>query len=302
MSHLSLSKSIAFVIGALGAGLLSIAPATAEAPLALHTADKQTSDDPMLEDSPVIDEEPAPDAPVLDEEPVLEEEPILDEAPVLEEDPALEEDPVLDEPVIDEDPALDEPVIDEDPVLDEPAIEEPVLEDPAPAEPMLEDPVPAEPIGPDTSASTIVDVASGSGSFNTLVQAIGAADLASTLSGPGPYTVFAPTDAAFASLPEGALDFLLQPENKDLLTEVLTYHVVPGEIMASELTTGGIDALSGGLAVGVFDSGVVINNGSVTQADIQASNGVIHQVNRVLIPSALQQQLAAQLGVRSLYQ
>lgn len=285
MSHLSLSKSIAFVIGALGAGLLSIAPATAEAPSALHTADKQTSDDPMLEDSPVIDEEPAPDAPVLDEEPVLEEEPILDEDPVLEEDPVL-----------------DEPVIDEDPVLDEPAIEEPVLEDPAPAEPMLEDPVPAEPIGPDTSASTIVDVASGSGSFNTLVQAIGAADLASTLSGPGPYTVFAPTDAAFASLPEGALDFLLQPENKDLLTEVLTYHVVPGEIMASELTTGGIDALSGGLAVGVFDSGVVINNGSVTQADIQASNGVIHQVNRVLIPSALQQQLAAQLGVRSLYQ
>jgi len=152
-----------------------------------------------------------------------------------------------------------------------------------------------------TSGNTIVDIASGSDSFSTLVQAVQAAGLVDTLAGPGPYTVFAPTDAAFASLPDGALDFLLQPENKDVLTQVLTYHVVPGEVTSGELSTGGVSALGGGLAIGVFDSGVVVNNASVTQADIQASNGVIHQVNRVLVPSALQQQLSALLGVGSLY-
>lgn len=152
------------------------------------------------------------------------------------------------------------------------------------------------------SSNTIVDIASGSENFSTLVEAVTAANLAGTLSEAGPYTVFAPTNEAFASLPEGALEFLLEPENEDLLSQVLTYHVVAGETLSSDLSTGGIDALSGGLAVGVFDSGVVINNASVTQADVQASNGVIHQVNRVLIPEALQQTLAARLGVSDLYQ
>lgn len=152
------------------------------------------------------------------------------------------------------------------------------------------------------SAGTIVDVASGSDSFTTLVQAVQAADLGPTLSGSGPYTVFAPTDEAFAQLPDGALEFLLQPENEDLLKRVLTYHVVPGEVTSDQLSTGGVSGLGGGLAIGVYDSGVVVNNASVTQADIQASNGVIHQVNRVLVPEALQRQLASRLGVSSLYQ
>jgi len=154
----------------------------------------------------------------------------------------------------------------------------------------------------DASSSTIVDLASSSGKFNTLVQAVEAADLTATLSEPGPYTVFAPTDEAFAQLPAGALDYLLEPENEDLLKQVLTYHVVPGEVTSDGLYTGGISALSGGLAVGVYDSGVVINNASVTEADMQASNGVVHEVNRVLIPEALQQQLATRLGVSRLYQ
>ncbi|MGF1515932.1 MAG: fasciclin domain-containing protein [Elainellaceae cyanobacterium] len=153
-----------------------------------------------------------------------------------------------------------------------------------------------------TSSNTLVDVASGSDSFTTLVDALAAADLVSTLSGQGPYTVFAPTNAAFSELPDGALDFLLQPENKTILTQVLTYHVIPQEVMSSDLSTGGVSALSGGLAIGVSDSGVVVNNASVTQADISASNGVIHQINRVLIPASLQQQLATQLGVSSLYE
>lgn len=160
----------------------------------------------------------------------------------------------------------------------------------------------AEEMTGEMSSNTIVDIASGSENYSTLVEAVKAANLAATLSGPGPYTVFAPTNEAFASLPDGALEFLLQPENEDLLSQVLTYHVVSGETLSTQLATGGIDALSGGLAVGVFDSGVVINNASVTQADIQASNGVIHEVNRVLIPEALQQALAARLGVSDIYQ
>jgi uncharacterized surface protein with fasciclin (FAS1) repeats len=148
---------------------------------------------------------------------------------------------------------------------------------------------------------TIVDVASDNESFDTLVQAVQAADLANTLSGEGPYTVFAPTDEAFDQLPEGALDFLLQPENQDILAEVLTYHVVSGSVMAGDLRTGGVNALSGGIAVNVSDDGVVVNNASVVTPDIEASNGVIHVINRVLIPEALQQQLASRLGVEDIY-
>ncbi|KPQ33843.1 MAG: putative surface protein [Phormidesmis priestleyi Ana] len=154
----------------------------------------------------------------------------------------------------------------------------------------------------DTATDTIVDVASNSESFSTLVTALESAGLASTLSEQGPYTVFAPTDEAFAELPAGALEFLLQPENEAILTEILTYHVVPGEIAANELSTGGIDALGGGIAIAVSDSGVVVNNGSVTQPNIQASNGIIHQINRVLIPTDIRQQLLASLGVTSLYE
>jgi uncharacterized surface protein with fasciclin (FAS1) repeats len=151
------------------------------------------------------------------------------------------------------------------------------------------------------SGMTIVEVASNNDSFDTLVQAVQAANLADTLSGEGPYTVFAPTDEAFSQLPEGALDFLLQPENQDLLVEVLTYHVVPGSVMSGDLSTGGVDTLNGGIAVGVSDSGVVINNASVVTPDIEASNGVIHVINRVLIPEDLQQQLASRLGMEEIY-
>ena len=155
--------------------------------------------------------------------------------------------------------------------------------------------------GEPASGNTIVDVASGSESFNTLVQAVQAANLGSTLSGQGPYTVFAPTDDAFSQLPDGALEFLLQPENQDLLAEVLKYHVVSGSVMSSDLSTGGVNTLNGGVAVAVNDSGVVVNNASVVNADIAASNGVIHAVNRVLLPETLQQQLAAQLGISDIY-
>ncbi|HHP7244095.1 MAG TPA: fasciclin domain-containing protein [Elainellaceae cyanobacterium] len=143
---------------------------------------------------------------------------------------------------------------------------------------------------------TIVEVASGSDAFETLVQAVQAADLVDTLSGDGPYTVFAPTDDAFANLPDGALDALLLPENQDLLTDILTYHVVPGEVTSDELETGAVDSLNGGLAVQVDPDGVVVNDASVIQPDIDASNGVIHAINRVLIPPSVQPELEALLA------
>ncbi|WP_035985481.1 fasciclin domain-containing protein [Leptolyngbya sp. KIOST-1] len=155
---------------------------------------------------------------------------------------------------------------------------------------------------PGTAATmSIVDVANNSGSFDTLVQAVQAAGLRDTLAGEGPYTVFAPTDEAFNELPDGALDYLLQPENQDLLAEVLSYHVVPGSVTSDQLSTGGISALSGGVAIAVQESRIVVNNASVINPDIQADNGVIHGINRVLIPEALRQDLASRLGVESIY-
>ncbi|ACK71274.1 beta-Ig-H3/fasciclin [Gloeothece citriformis PCC 7424] len=137
----------------------------------------------------------------------------------------------------------------------------------------------------------IVQVASNSESFNTLVRAAQEAGLEDTLANQGPYTLFAPTEEAFNELPDGAVDYLLQPENRDLLRQVLTYHVVPGSITANQLSTGTVDALGGGLAVRVTDDRVIVNNASVINPNIQASNGVIHGINRVLMPASLRNQI-----------
>lgn len=132
----------------------------------------------------------------------------------------------------------------------------------------------------------IVDVAAENGSFNTLVAAVKAAGLVETLKGDGPFTVFAPTDEAFAALPEGTVDMLLKPENKDKLIAVLTYHVVPGKIMASEVMKLDSAVTVQGEAVMVrMDHGsVMINKAEVVMADVEASNGVIHVINGVLLP------------------
>lgn len=156
---------------------------------------------------------------------------------------------------------------------------------------------------PSATTNSIVDIASSNQSFNTLVQAVQAAGLTDTLSSEGSYTVFAPTDEAFSQLPEGTLEYLLQPENQDLLRQILTYHVVPNEVTSNDIATGPVEALSGGLAVRVAEDGrVIVNNASVVDPDIQASNGVIHVVNRVLIPETLQRTLEARLNVQSIYQ
>jgi len=133
----------------------------------------------------------------------------------------------------------------------------------------------------------IVDTAAGAGTFETLVAAVEAAGLVDTLKGDGPFTVFAPTDEAFAALPEGTVEDLLKPENIDQLTAILTYHVVPGKVMAADVATGEVEAVSGvDLSLMADNGSVMVEEATVVSADIEATNGVIHVIDQVLIPSS----------------
>lgn len=137
------------------------------------------------------------------------------------------------------------------------------------------------------ATSDIVDTAVAAGDFTTLVAAVQAAGLVDTLKGEGPFTVLAPTDAAFAALPEGTVDTLLKPENKDQLVSILTYHVVPGAVMSSDLTEGMSAAtVQGGEVTFTLDGGAKVNDANITTADIAASNGVIHVIDAVIMPPA----------------
>jgi len=133
---------------------------------------------------------------------------------------------------------------------------------------------------------TIVDVAVGAGQFTTLVAAVKAAGLADTLSGKGPFTVFAPTDAAFAKLPAGTVESLLKPENKKKLQAILLYHVVKGDVKSGDLKDGeSVKTVEGQpLTIGIAGGIVNVNGATVVKADIPASNGVIHVIDTVLIP------------------
>jgi len=134
--------------------------------------------------------------------------------------------------------------------------------------------------------NTVVDIAVGSADHSTLVAAVTAAGLVETLSGTGPFTIFAPTNAAFDALPAGTVEDLLKPENKDKLTAVLTYHVVAGNVMSSQLADGQKVATLNGqeLTVAIKDGVVTINGAKVIAADLAGSNGVIHVVEGVLLP------------------
>lgn len=135
-------------------------------------------------------------------------------------------------------------------------------------------------------AADIVETAVAAGQFKTLAAALNGAGLVSTLKGSGPFTVFAPTDAAFAKLPAGTVENLLKPENKDKLTAILTYHVVPGKVMAADVVKLQEAKTVNGkpLKISTKGSGVMINDATVTKADIAASNGVIHVVDTVILP------------------
>jgi len=134
----------------------------------------------------------------------------------------------------------------------------------------------------------IVDTAVSAGQFTTLAAALDAAGLVDTLKGDGPFTVFAPTDEAFAKLPEGTVETLLKPENRDQLVAILTYHVVPGKVKAADVvkldsatTVNGSD-----VTISVADGGVSIDNAKVVKTDISASNGVIHVIDAVILPQS----------------
>lgn len=139
---------------------------------------------------------------------------------------------------------------------------------------------------PVAAPNTVVDIAVGSADHTTLVAAVSAAGLVETLSGTGPFTVFAPTNAAFAALPAGTVDTLLKPESKDQLTGVLTYHVVSGNVMAADLSDGQIVKTLNGqdLTVSIKDGKVMINGANVIAADLKGSNGVVHVLDAVLLP------------------
>lgn len=140
--------------------------------------------------------------------------------------------------------------------------------------------MPAEP-------GTIVEVASANADFETLVAAVTAAGLAETLSGEGPFTVFAPTDAAFEALPAGILDKLLLPENKDTLVKILTYHVVGAKVMAADVKAGKVATVEGSeITIDTMD-GVKVDDATVTATDVAASNGVIHVIDKVIIPASV---------------
>lgn len=133
----------------------------------------------------------------------------------------------------------------------------------------------------------IVDTAVAAGSFKTLAAALQAAGLVETLKGKGPFTVFAPTDDAFAKLPAGTLDNLLKPENKDKLTAILTYHVIAGKVMSKSLLGKKTDAKTvngANVAIDATGGSVMVKDAKVIKADIKASNGVIHVIDTVLLP------------------
>lgn len=135
-------------------------------------------------------------------------------------------------------------------------------------------------------AADIVDTAAGNENFSTLVAAVKAAGLVDTLKGEGPFTVFAPTNAAFEKLPEGTVETLLKPENKQQLTDILTYHVIPGKVMSGDIEGEMmVETVNGAeLKVAATDGGVMVGDAMVTTADLEADNGVIHVIDTVVLP------------------
>ena len=148
----------------------------------------------------------------------------------------------------------------------------------------------AESAAPAETTETITDVVAGNEDFSTLLAAVEAAGLGETLAGEGPFTVFAPTDEAFAALPEGTLETLLKPKNEELLSSILTYHVVPAEVMAADVESGEVTTVNGAtFTVEASDTGVSITDGQgnevdVVTTDILTSNGVIHVIDGVVLP------------------
>ncbi len=240
-----------------------------------------------LEETPLVEAEEPTKTPVAEDddsdlEPVAEDDSDLE--PVAEDD-ALDLEPVAEDDASDLEPVAEDDDSDLEPVAGDDASDlEPVAEDDA-AE-GAEAGVATEDMN--TEEFTISELTGSSDSFEVLAAALEAAELTEVLGGEGPFTFFAPTDEAFEALPEGAVEQLLLPENKDVLVQVLTYHVVPGTVLSTDLETGDIASVEGSdLAIDAADAdSVTINNANVVFADVTASNGVIHVIDRVILPPA----------------
>lgn len=136
-----------------------------------------------------------------------------------------------------------------------------------------------------TAGKDLVAVAAGADNFKTLVAAVKAAGLVETLQGKGSFTIFAPTDAAFAKLPAGTVESLLKPENRDKLVAILTYHVVPGKVLAADVKTMEAKTVQGqSVKIAVSGAGVTVDNAKVVKTDVMAENGVIHVIDTVILP------------------
>ncbi|MGB3613475.1 MAG: fasciclin domain-containing protein [Elainellaceae cyanobacterium] len=164
---------------------------------------------------------------------------------------------------------------------DAPEVDPSELESPEP-----ESPEPESPAAETQQAPTVIDLAASSEAFGILVQALQTAELVDTLSGPGPFTVFAPTDEAFAQLPDGTVEALLQPENRDLLIDILQYHVVDGAVPSDVVTSGPIPTLSEDSLTAEVGDVITVDSATVLQPDAQASNGIIHVIDKVLVPES----------------
>jgi len=140
---------------------------------------------------------------------------------------------------------------------------------------------------PESTGKTVVELAAANPSFTTLVAAVKAADLAGTLSGEGPFTIFAPTNEAFAKLPAGTVESLLKPENKEKLQKILTLHVVAAKVMAADVKPGKVATVNGAsIEVAVSDGKVTVNGAQVVKTDIVGTNGVIHVIDTVILPKS----------------
>jgi uncharacterized surface protein with fasciclin (FAS1) repeats len=143
-------------------------------------------------------------------------------------------------------------------------------------------------VNANAQSRTIVELAAETPELSTLVKAVKAAGLVETLSQDGPFTVFAPTNEAFAALPDGVLEELMKPENKEKLMSILTYHVVPGEVMSSDLSDGlKANTVEGQSVTFDLTDGVKVNDATVAMADVKASNGVVHVINQVILPPSM---------------
>ena len=278
--------TVGLASGVVLAGTAAILPASAQ----VETA--PVSGETTLE-APSVEEVPTPEVPELPSS-------TDDSAPVETVDPSVESlDPSTDKPTAETltpdsaEEAVSPETEEVTPETTEASETEEVTPETTEASETEETPAetteaPTEAPGVAVGSGTIVDVAAASDTFQTLVSALTEAELAEVLQGEGPFTVFAPTDEAFAALPAGTVEELLKPENRETLVKILSYHVVPGSITSDQLTSGEVATVEGSpVTVTVDGTTVMVDDASVIQPDIPASNGVIHAIDRVILPADL---------------